>query len=227
MAVATTPAAPTHGAAHEVQDHEAHGSGGHAGAGHGHVPTYAETLGNNRLGLWLFFISEAFLFGGLLAVRFYLWGNTRPEVDQFIGLLVTVVLLLSSVSMFTAETAIHKGKRGLSMAMMLVTVVLGLVFLGGVMIFEWGLFPAIYEGHLTPGGDKYGAVVFAMTGMHALHVISGIIFILIVWNLMRKGNFSPTRYWGVESAAVYWHYVDLVWIFFYPAIYLIGTAVHH
>ena len=92
---------------------------------------------------------------------------------------------------------------------------------------ELFVFPSLYEGHLTPWGDKYGAVVFLMTGMHAIHVISGIIFILIVWNLGRKGHFSPSRKWGVESAAIYWHYVDLVWIFFYPAIYLIGTAVTH
>lgn len=215
MTAATSPLA--HGG-HDA--HDAHGA-------HAHAPSYAETLGHNRLGLWLFFISEAFLFGGLLSVRFFLWGNTRPETDQFIGLLVTVVLLLSSVSMYTAETAVHSGKRRLAGVMMLVTIVLGLVFLAGVMIFEWGLFPSIYEGHLTPWGDKYGAVVFAMTGMHALHVISGIVFIGIVWNLLRKGHFSPSRYWGVESCAVYWHYVDLVWIFFYPAIYLIGTVAHH
>ena len=214
MAVATS-----HVTAH-AEAHEPH-------AAHGHVPSYAETLGHNRLGLWLFFISEAFLFGGLLSVRFYLWGNTRPEVDQFIGLLVTVVLLLSSITMYTAETALEAGNRRLFLALLPVTALLGLIFLGGVMIFEWGLFPALYEGHLTPWGDKYGAVVFAMTGMHALHVISGVVFILIVWNLGRKGHFSPHKHWGVESCAIYWHYVDLVWIFFYPAIYLIGTAAGH
>ncbi len=80
---------------------------------------------------------------------------------------------------------------------------------------------------LRHGKFGFTAVVFLMTGMHAIHVISGIIFILIVWNLGRKGHFSPSRKWGVESAAIYWHYVDLVWIFFYPAIYLIGTAVTH
>ncbi len=202
---------------------------GHAEAahGHGHVPTYAESLANNRLGLWLFFISEAFLFGGLLAVRFYLWGGTRPEVNQFIGLLVTSVLLLSSISMYTAEVALQNNNRRLFLSLLIVTAVLGAIFLAGVMIFEWGLFPSIYEGHLTPWGDKYGAVVFLMTGMHALHVITGIIFILIVFSLGRKGNFSPSRRWGVEACANYWHYVDLVWIFFYPAIYLIGTAHLH
>ena len=213
MAVASTSASePAHGA--------------HAHGEHHELP-YSERLANNRLGLWLFFISEAFLFGGLLSVRFYLWGDHRPDVDQFIGLLVTVVLLSSSISMYIGESALERGNRKLFLTMLPITALLGLVFLGGVMIFEWGLFPSIYQGHLTPWGDKYGAVVFAMTGMHALHVISGIVFIAIVWNLGRKGHFSPTRHWGVESCAIYWHYVDLVWIFFYPAIYLIGTVAPH
>ena len=70
-----------------------------------------------------------------------------------------------------------------------------------------------------------GAVFFAMTGMHALHVLSGVILMLIVWTLGRKGQFSSERHWGVEAAAIWWHYVDLVWVFYYPALYLIGTAV--
>jgi len=187
---------------------------------------YTQQLRNNRMGLWLFFISEAFLFGGLLVTRFYLWGNTRPELDQTIGLIVTGVLLLSSFSMNMAESAIEHGDCRTFLGGLAVTAVLGLVFLIGVMVFEWGLFPAIYEGHLKPGDNVYGAVVFAMTGMHALHVISGIIFIAIVWNLGRKGGFSPERHWGVESCDIYWHYVDVVWIFFYPALYLIGTVAH-
>lgn len=203
------------GQAHVEHAHEEHGHG------------YEFALRNNRLGLWLFFISEAFLFGGLLVTRFYLWGNTHPEVDQLVGFLVTVVLLLSSVSMFMGETAIENGNRRLFLILLPITAILGTLFLIGVMVFEWGLFPAIYEGHLKPGNDVYGAVVFAMTGMHALHVISGVIFIMIVWNLGRKGHFSKEKHWGVEACAIYWHYVDVVWIFFYPAIYLIGAATHH
>ena len=192
----------------------------------GTLEHYRYQLRNNRLGLWLFFVSEAFLFGGLLATRFYLWGRTRPELDQMVGLIVTSVLLLSSFTMKISESAIEHGDRKTFLRGLVVTAVLGLIFLLGVMIFEWGLVPAIYEGHLTPGGDKYGAVVFAMTGMHALHVISGIAFIAIVWNLGRKGSYSPEQHWGVEACAIYWHYVDLVWIFFYPALYLIGTVAH-
>jgi cytochrome c oxidase subunit 3 len=191
-----------------------------------HVDHYRAQLRHNRLGLWLFFVSEAFLFGGLLATRFYLWGEHRPELDQVIGLIVTSVLLLSSWSMNMAETAMEHGDRRTFSMGMIGTAILGTIFLLGVMVFEWGVFPGLYRAHLTPSENVFGAVVFAMTGMHALHVLSGIVFILIVWNLGRKGHFSPERHWGVESCAIYWHYVDLVWIFFYPAIYLIGTPVH-
>ncbi len=187
---------------------------------------YAVRLRNNRLGLWLFFVSEAFLFGGMLATRFYLWGDHRPDLHQIVGLSVTSVLLLSSFSMNLAETAMEHGDRKLFQRGLAFTALLGLMFLLGVMVFEWGVAPGIYHADLKPWDNVYGAVVFAMTGMHALHVLSGLIFIGIVWNLGRKGHYSPQQHWGVEACAIYWHYVDLVWIFFYPAIYLIGTAVH-
>lgn len=208
-------------ATHHVAAHAA-GHGDHAE--HGIDPK--EQLRHNRLGLWLFFVSEVFLFGGLLAARFYLWGGHRPELDQTIGLIVTSVLLLSSFSMNLSEKAIEHGDRKTFLRGLVFTAILGTIFLFGVMIFEWGLFPAIYEGHLTPWDNVFGAVVFAMTGMHALHVITGIIFIAIVWNLGRKGQYTPENHWGVEACAIYWHYVDLVWIFFYPALYLIGTVAH-
>lgn len=213
MAAITT---PVHGAAHDA--HDAH-AGGHE--------TYAERLRLNRLGMWLFFISEAFLFGALLAARFYLWGDTRPELDQTIGLIVTSVLLLSSASMYIADTAAEHGQWGVFSVASWLTMIFGLIFFLGVVVFEWGLFPQLYQGHLTPWQDKYGAVVFAMTGMHALHVISGIVLIFIMWRLARKKRFTPERHWGIEAAAIYWHYVDVVWIFFYPALYLIGTVAHH
>ncbi len=191
------------------------------------IEQYRMQLRINRLGLWLFFISEVFLFGGLLSARFYLWGGTRPELDQTIGLIVTAVLLLSSFSMNLGETAMEYDDRRTFSRGLIATFILGCVFLFGVMIFEWGLFPTLYEGHLKPWDGVYGAMVFAMTGMHALHVLTGLIFIAVVWYLGRKGHYSPERHWGVEACAIYWHYVDLVWIFFYPALYLIGTVAHH
>ncbi len=191
---------------------------------------YATALRNNRFGLWLFFLSEIFLFGGLLVARFYLWvgdeGITRPELDQTIGLIVTVALLISSFSINLGETAIEHGDRRTFLWGFGSTFVLGTVFLFGVMIFEWGLFPFIYEAHISPSDGVFGAVLFAMTGMHAIHVFTGLIFIAVVWNLGRKGQYSQEKHWGVEACAIYWHFVDVVWIFFYPALYLIGTVSH-
>jgi hypothetical protein len=93
----------------------------------------------------------------------------------------------------------------------MLTAVLGVTFLVGVVGFEW-------SGHIQPSHGAYGAVLYGMTGMHALHVLSGVVFILLVWNRGRKGGFSAERHWGVEACAIYWHYVDVVWVFFYPAL---------
>ena len=177
---------------------------------------YQFQLRSNRLGLWLFFVSEAFMFIGLLVARFYLWGNTRPELDQILGLIITSILLVSSFFMNRAEVAIAHNDRSSFLRSLLITAALGIAFLVGVVGFEW-------TGHIRPTDGAFGAVLYGMTGMHALHVLSGVIFILIVWNNGRKGNYSPERHWGVEACAVYWHYVDLIWVFFYPALYLIGS----
>ena len=173
----------------------------------------------NRVGLWLFFISEAFLFGGLLASRFYLWGNTRPELNQWLGLAITSILLASSFFMNRAETAIAHDDRQTFLTSLLLTAGLGTLFFVGVVGFEW-------QGHIKPWDGIYGAVLFGMTGLHALHVVSGVVLILIIWNLGRKGHFSGERHWGVEACAIYWHYVDVIWVFYYPALYLMGTVVH-
>jgi cytochrome c oxidase subunit 3 len=181
--------------------------------------SYQARTKTNRLGLWLFFVSEAFLFGGLLASRFYLWGNTRPELDQLLGLIVTVILLLSSFFMNRAESAIAHNDRKTFLNCLLITAGLGSAFFVGVVGFEW-------QGHLKPWDGVYGAVFFGMTGLHALHVLSGIVLILIVWNLGRKGHFSAERHWGIEATAIYWHFVDVVWVLYYPAIYLMGSVSH-
>lgn len=100
-----------------------------------------------------------------------------------------------------------------------VTLLLGLSFLAGVVGMEWPT--ALREG-ISPDSGAPGAVFFMMTGMHALHVLSGVIFLLIILSNGRKGLYSQEKHWAVEAAAVYWHFVDVVWIFFYPALYLIG-----
>jgi cytochrome c oxidase subunit 3 len=186
---------------------------------HADEPAYEDQVKRNRFGLWLFLFSEIFLFGALLASRFYLWGNTRPALDQTLGLVTTAILLISSFFMARAETAVSVGDRKTFLRSLIATAVLGTLFLVGVVGLEW-------NAELKPTDGMYGAMFFAMTGIHALHVVSGVILILIVWNRGRQGDYSPDRHWAVEACAVYWHYVDVVWIFFYPALYLIGTAVH-
>jgi cytochrome c oxidase subunit 3 len=180
--------------------------------------SYEERTKRNRLGLWLFLFSEIFLFGALLAARYYLWGDTRPDLDQTVGLITTSILLLSSFFMARAETAIGRNDRKIFLRSLVITAMLGVAFLVGVVGIEWG-------GHLKPTDGAFGAIFYAMTGLHALHVLSGVVLIIIIWYRGRQGDFSAERHWGVEGTAVYWHYVDVVWVFFYPALYLIGTAV--
>lgn len=210
----------------------------HHEAHHGHELSWPDQLRANRLGLWMFMFSEVFLFAALLVARFALWydpevGIMRPELSQELGLITTAVLLVSSFYMNRAETAIGVGDRKRFLNGLMVTAVLGTIFFIGVVVMEWNIFGLEGQlfgielfGHLKPADGVISGIFFAMTGMHALHVLSGIIFILIVWNNGRKGHFSPEKHWGVEACAIYWHYVDVVWVFFYPALYLMGTAVH-
>ena len=169
-----------------------------------------------RLGLWLFFISEVFLFGALLAMRFHLWGATRPDLDQRLGLAVTSVLLASSFFMNRAEAAIARDDRPNFIASLLITGALGVAFLVGVVGFEW-------RGHIRPTDGVYGSVLFAMTGLHAVHVLSGVALIAVILFKALRGEFSTRSHWGVEAGAIYWHFVDLVWVFYYPALYLMGS----
>lgn len=183
--------------------------------------SYAYKTGTNRLGLWLFLISDSFVFGGLLVMRMNLLGLTRPHLNQTLGLIVTAVLLISSFFMNRGETLMEKGDRKGFLNNTLITFILGLGFLIGVVFVEWRI--AAHEG-LTPSSGAAGAAFYMMTGMHAFHVLTGLIFLAIVWINGRRGLYDEKHY-PVEAAAVYWHFVDVVWIFFYPALYLIGTAL--
>jgi cytochrome c oxidase subunit 3 len=167
----------------------------------------------NQLGLWLFFVSEGFLFSALLVSRFYVAGTTRPHVNQFLGLEITSILLLSSLTAYLSESAIARGDRGRFLGFLLATILLGAVFAGGVA-FEWA-------NAEFSRSSAYGTVFFAMTGLHASHVISGVVMMVMVYYLGVRGHFSARSHWGVEAVIKYWHFVDLVWVFFYPALYLV------
>jgi cytochrome c oxidase subunit III len=179
--------------------------------------SYTRRLENNRIGLWLFFLSDTFMFGALLVTRFYLLGGKRPHLESGLGLIVTFVLLVSSFFMNRAEVQVSIGNRKGFIANLVMTMILGMVFLVGVVGFEWRLAP------FGPGDGAEGAVFYMMTGMHAFHVFTGVLFMGVILRNGLRGHYSPERHWAVEAAANYWHYVDLVWIFFYPALYLMGT----
>ena len=117
------------------------------------------------------------------------------------------------------ETLMESGDRKGFITNTLITFVLGLGFLIGVVFVEWPL--ARSEG-ITPSSGTPGAAFYMMTGMHAFHVLTGLILLLVVVNNARRGLYDEKHY-PVEAAAVYWHFVDVVWIFFYPALYLIGA----
>ena len=181
---------------------------------------YYRKAATNRLGLWLFLASDAFVFAGLLVARFYLMGvQTRPELNQLVGLIVTVVLLVSSFFMNRAEIAAQYGDRKQFLRSTLITMILGIVFLVGVVGVEWQIAP------FGPADGVAGSLFYTMTAFHAFHVLTGVIFLFIVYRNGRKDLYTAERHWPVEACAVYWHFVDVVWIFFYPALYLIGAAV--
>jgi cytochrome c oxidase subunit 3 len=180
---------------------------------------YQRKLSINRLGLWLFILSDAFVFAGLLIARFYLLGKgERPEVNSWVGFGVTVILLVSSFFMNRAEIAIAFDDYKRFLNGTLITMILGIIFLIGVVGIEWQIAP------FGPADSAAGSIFFTMTGFHAFHVLTGVIFLFIVYRNGRKGIYTAERHWAVEACAVYWHFVDVVWIFFYPAIYLIGIA---
>ncbi len=173
-------------------------------------------LATNRLGFWLFILSDAFLFAGLLVTRFNLLGLTRPDLDQYLGLAVTAVLLVSSFFMNRAETHLNLGNQKGFLLNTALTMLLGIGFLAGVVGVEWQHAP------FSVADSAASAVFFMLTGMHAFHVLTGIIFLGIILNNGRRGLYTAEKHWAVEAATVYWHFIDVVWIFFYPALYLIG-----
>ncbi len=183
--------------------------------------SYEYKTGTNRLGLWLFLISDSFVFAGLMVTRMNLLGLTRPPLNQVLGLFITMILLVSSFFMNRGETMMNNGDRKGYLRNVMITFILGVVFLLGVVLVEW---PTASREGLTPSSGPYGAVFFMMTGMHAFHVITGLIFLMIVYRNARRGLYDQKNY-PIEAAAVYWHFVDLVWIFYYPALYLIGALV--
>ncbi len=171
----------------------------------------------NQVGLWLFIASEAFLFSAVIVSRFYLLGVSRPEeLNQPLGLAISLVLLASSLTAFRAETSIAHDDREGFLKNVSITIALGGLFLVGVVAEFW-------EGlRLFPPDTLYGSAFFTLVGLHAFHVLTGVIALGVVRGLGKRGRFGSDSYWGVEGVVKYWHFVDVAWVFIFPTLYLVS-----
>jgi cytochrome c oxidase subunit III len=191
------------------------------------------------LGIWAFLATEVLFFGGVLLAygvfrRGYPLGFAEAgrETHILIGTINTIVLLTSSATMAWAVHVAEGGRRGLLAWLLIVTAALGVIF----MVLKGVEYSLEYHEHLVPGIDfrRGGAhahavelfffLYFLLTGIHATHLSIGIGVVLFMAVRASRAEFTPSYYTPVEVTGLYWHFVDLVWIFLYPLIYLNGRA---
>jgi cytochrome c oxidase subunit 3 len=190
-----------------------------------------------ELGMWVFLATEVMFFGGMiLAYTAYRFENPEAfsrasrHLSVLIGGINTGVLLVSSFTVALAVHAARVGARRLLLGALAATIVLGFVFLG-FKADEWwhhyheGLVPGIhftYDGPERAGVGLFFWLYFALTGVHAVHLTIGIGVMTVIALLAWRGRFSPAYHNPVEIAGLYWHFVDIVWIFLLPILYLVG-----
>lgn len=206
-----------------------------------HFESYSQQRESATLGMWMFLVTEIMFFGGLFVVytlfRFNFPAAARlgsEHLDVTLGALNTAVLIGSSLTMALAVRAAQTARRKPLVGWLLATMALGLVFLG-VKVVEYA---EKISHHLVPGAhfqvppgepavvEAFFAIYFSMTGLHALHMIVGVG--VMTWLLFPawKGVFNEDYHNPVECAGLYWHFVDIVWIFLFPLLYLLGFHLH-
>jgi cytochrome c oxidase subunit 3 len=204
-----------------------------------HFDTLEQQQHASTLGMWVFLVTEVLFFGGLF-MAYILYRTWYPEMfmaasshlDIKLGAFNTVVLIGSSLTMALAVHEAQLGNRKATIILLISTMVLGAVFLG-VKVIEY---TDKFHHHLIPGpnfqfaapfsqnAQLYFSLYFAMTGLHAVHMIIGIVLMTVITVMAGRGKFSPEYYTPVEMMGLYWHFVDIVWIFLFPLLYLIGGA---
>lgn len=188
----------------------------------------------SKLGMWLFLFTELLLFGGLFLV-YAVYRAMHPaefheaakELSTVIGAINTVILLTSSLTMAISISAIQRGNRKLSVLMQSATILLGLIFLVN-KYFEWsakfhhGLYPdspdLLERGH---GQILFYGLYYVMTGLHGLHVIAGLVLLGFMLFFTVRERVNSEDFGWLENSGLYWHLVDLIWIFLFPMMYLI------
>lgn len=188
----------------------------------------------SKTGMWLFLFTEMLFFGGLFVVySVYRYRNAEAfhlaaeELSVFIGTVNTIILLVSSTTIAMSITAIQQKNKKFALLLIGITIFLGITFLIN-KYFEWG---GHFKEHIYPGspvlalrgqGDVlfYG-LYFFMTGLHALHIIIGLVFIGVITAKILRNKIDSTNFVLLENSGLYWHLVDLIWIFLFPLFYLI------
>ena len=194
--------------------HDEHGGGHHA---------TATGVSNEKLGMWVFLGSECLLFGALIATYLVYKGRSvnGPYPDEIFDIPFTSVssflLLMSSLTMVLALSAIGRGDERRLRIWLVGTALLGSTFLAG-QIYEFTAF--IREG-LTLKTNLFGSSFYVLTGFHGAHVTLGVLMLLALANLSRKGKIPKERAEVVEIVGLYWHFVDVVWIVIFTVVYLI------
>ncbi|THB78351.1 MAG: cytochrome c oxidase subunit 3 family protein [Desulfobulbaceae bacterium] len=187
-----------------------------------------------KIGMWIFLYSEIILFGGLFvlyAVYFHMHPESFVEgglkLDRIFGAINTLVLLVSSFTVAASITAIQRSKKMHAIWFLLFSIGCGCVFLI-IKYFEWGakfakdLYPnsdTLLDGE--PGLNVFFGLYYTITGLHGLHVIIGMVLLLISLILVIKNKVTAERYAMLENSGLYWHLVDLIWIFVFPLFYLV------
>jgi cytochrome c oxidase subunit III len=204
-----------------------------------------QQLKASTLGMWTFLITEILFFGALL-VGYAVYRSLYPQafeagsrqLDYLLGAVNTAVLICSSLTMALAVRSAQLGQRQRIIVFLLLTIILGSAFLG-IKVVEYS---HKFHEHLVPGpsfvfepGAGFEGVspqhvqlffsfYFAMTGLHALHMIVGIGVLAVLIYMAWRGRFSPEYYTPVEMSGLYWHFVDIVWIYLFPLLYLISRT---
>ena len=190
-----------------------------------------EAPSNETLGIILFIVSEAVMFGAFFAQYFYnrILSDNWPtraglpagfeRVPSFpLPLIMTVLLVASGFTAHWAQNAIRRDDRDQFQGWLIVTIILGVAFLG-VQAYEYATF--IYVEHFNITSGIYGTVFFSLTGLHGLHVTIGALLLIGVLVRAFLGHFSSRNHFGVEGTILYWHFVDVVWIALYLTLYIL------
>jgi cytochrome c oxidase subunit III len=217
-----------------------------AASQHAHPPGFAhqfETIQQQReagsLGMWVFLMTEILFFGGMFtaytvyrSLHFASFEAGSHLLMWQFGMTNTAVLICSSLTMAMAIRSAQTGRsKGTTIAWLVGTMILGAAFIAIKLYFEWyhdwveGLVPGLHwvaSPEHTPGVEQFFCFYFFMTGLHAVHMVVGLGILTVLVIMTARNRFSSEYYAPLEISGLYWHFVDIVWIFLFPLLYLIG-----